>query len=264
MISWVLAARNDGYGGQVAGVDNFTMYRLRLTVESIRSHRPDDEVVVVEWCPPSDSPGVAAFLGGCRARVITVAREAQNWLDADNANSVKLPFYEYVSKHLGACMAHNDQLIFVNPDNVFPARNFNGTMVAPGVIVRGQRQEIARQCARRPVGDVIRDAEAGALAVLREFPLAAGDYFGCHRSDYLAVGGYALMHINWHTDNDLLRRIATGRRVECRYQHYHVAHDFSGTEAPGRAREWRAAPTISSELIADIVAFGVAREEIRP
>src|SRR5712692_4009083 len=52
-ISFVVAARNDDYGG------NF-LHRMQVFVDGLltlwQRHRLDAELVVVEWNPPSDKP----------------------------------------------------------------------------------------------------------------------------------------------------------------------------------------------------------------
>lgn len=243
MITWIMVGRNDGYCGELDGCENFGMRRLRMTVESILAFRFTDEVIVVEWNPPTDRAPVAAYLGGLERppRIVTVPPIPG--LD-------RLPVYEYVAKHVGATRASDGRLIFCNGDNIFPPENFNGGKIIDKLIVRASRADLDRTYARLPIDHIYREIAADNVTFLRRYPAAAGDYTGITMENYWTLGGYELRHINWHTDNDLIASArAAGYGVLGGYTHYHIDHDYAGKEAPGRSRRFECAEVIRRDLI---------------
>jgi len=264
MISWVMATRNDGYGGKDADGRDYTMRRLAITAESIARLPGENEIIVVEWNPPTDRKPVRAFLSGATVRVITVSPRLQVALDADNSGK-PLPFYEYVAKHVGIGLAKGDRIIMCNPDNVFPVRGYGAVLAAfaAGSIVRADRLAIARSYASIDLPDLFALGERGDLTVSRTFTGATGDFCGFTRTQYNAVGGFAHRHGNVGLDNDFLRRlVAAGYGAEQTYEHYHIDHQFAGCEAGGRSKVFAEHLPITDSVYKASVSF-VANDEER-
>jgi len=246
MISWIMAARNDGYGGELEGVENFAMARLQATVESIVALDVKSEIIIVEWNPPADRPSMRTFLEGQPVSIVTVDAGLQAELDADHAGK-PFPFYEYVAKEIGIRLAGSDTLIVCNPDNIFPAAGFDQVLtdIADGRVVRAIRHEIPRGYVLDP---------SLIATVMRDFTAAAGDFCGFSRYAYQDIGGWAMVHQNLHVDNDFVSRAEEmGYTVVQDYRHFHIHHDHAGTEAPGRPRDWEKREPISEPLLLNLL-----------
>jgi hypothetical protein len=118
LLSIVLAARNDNYGGDF-------LVRLRRSVDSIiygaETWGIPVEIVIVEWNPPQNRPMLREALSFSSTfkklilRVITVPAEYHNRF------GVKIPLIEYVAKNVGIRRAKGDFILVTNPDIFFPA-----------------------------------------------------------------------------------------------------------------------------------------------
>lgn len=223
MFSWILTTRNDLYGGEVPGVPNPTMKRLRVTVESILRLPGEHEVIVVDF--GSTGP-VSAFLTDYPAvKVIPVKQELIDMLNKEHG---KLSFYEYLAKDIGIKASKGEYLIICNPDNVFPKRNFELVKMAmdQGYIARALRWEIDRDILTEDIKDIVDRGETGEYVILGELTAAAGDFTGISRAQYDKLGGYLKVHGNWHLDNELVQRAArNGIKAAIVYKHYHINHD---------------------------------------
>ena len=250
MISFVLATRNDGYGGQLNGAENFTMRRLQITVDSILRLSCPSEVIIVEWNPPPDRPGIPQFLAGRPVRIITVSSELQGRLDADNQGR-SLPFYEYVAKDIGVGRARFEQVIACNPDNIFPRVGFEAVMngIVDGILVRADRMEIAAEHGARPIEELLDCADAGGLEIIGRYSGAGGDFCGFTRATYARLGGFLPVHGNRGVDAEFQYRARkSGVPVIQEYAHYHIHHENAVREAPGRALSVGASQPIAADL----------------
>lgn len=117
-LSFVMTARNDGYGGNL-------LHRMQTSIDSIlelgERHGLDGEVVLVEWNPPGDEPSLADALNwpddlkSMSAKVVTVPREVHERFP----NSEKLPLFEYLAKNTGIRRAEGEFVLSTNPDLVY-------------------------------------------------------------------------------------------------------------------------------------------------
>lgn len=226
-ISWVMASRNDGYGGN-------SMQRLRITLSSIFS-LPDSEVILVEFCRrPQDGSlmdEVKDFMGD-RLRIIAVDCALLDLLHADSTKN--MGFYEHLAKDIGIRRANGELIIACNPDNIFPLVNFDEAVsdMEKGLIVRAMRNEIARDNVNKPISDLLSSGESGDFQVIQRFSTAAGDFTGMKKSIYKEIGGYALVHGSWHLDNLLLSQAQmNGYEVSAPYSHFHINHEQSVTDS---------------------------------
>ena len=258
MISFVLATRNDGYGGGCPGVPDFTMRRLQITVQSLLALGIAGEIIVVEWCPPADRPRVGEFLPDGPIRILTVSPELGAELDAANPAPRKLPFYEYVAKDIGIRRAACGTIAAVNPDNIFPLAGLHRAVdgLDDMTIARAIRHEIARDYAREPLSELIAQADARTLRVFKSFRGAGGDFCAFTRGGYDRLGGYLLVHGNRGVDAEFdARARANGVRIVQEYEHYHVTHDGAIVEAPGRPLSVAECPRIPAELAARLLDY---------
>ena len=117
MLSIVIAARNDGYGGDFLG-------RLRISLQVIaeltKTYGVETEVVIVEWNPPSDRPRLSeatVIPDGLRLRIVTVPAELHSSVDGAEL----MPMFEYRAKNVGIRRASGSMVLVTNPDIVFSA-----------------------------------------------------------------------------------------------------------------------------------------------
>jgi len=114
-LSLVIAARNDNYGGDFMG-------RLQAFVRvlgwQVRNHGLPLELVIVEWNPPPDRPGLGQAVDWPEAippesvRIITVPNE----IHLDTAGGDRMPMFEYFAKNVGLRRARGDFVLVTNPD----------------------------------------------------------------------------------------------------------------------------------------------------
>lgn len=110
-LSVVITARNDDYGG------NF-LERLRKCYYSLQSLivRPDYELIIVEWNPPSNTLPLYDVIGWDRnVKIITVSNEVSKKLLCES----KLQFAEYIAKNVGIRRAEGEFVLSTNADIIF-------------------------------------------------------------------------------------------------------------------------------------------------
>jgi len=229
MFSMVIATRNDSYGGKCADVDNFTMRRLEVTCFSVEQIKAITELIVVEFAP--DKLRIIEHVRKFpKVRIITITKKYHQLLKEDS--NIKLPFYEYIAKHVGIYSAKNEHIIVANPDNIFPNRNFLSVIDSSlkGKVSRAIRYDIFREYCTRRNNDLCYEAEQNTFMTLATSHTAAGDFCVMTKTLYDKVGGYKMVHGNWHLDNDLLERLTQKTEVTQIYEHYHFDHDNSRVE----------------------------------
>jgi hypothetical protein len=117
-LSFVIAARNDDYGG------NF-LHRMQVFVNVLfwlwERHNLDAELVVVEWNPPKDKPRLKdaivwpKYLRPATVRIIEVPEDVHRRLP----NSDRMPMFEYIAKNVGVRRALGEYVLVTNPDIIF-------------------------------------------------------------------------------------------------------------------------------------------------
>lgn len=117
-ISFVVAARNDNYGG------NF-LHRMQVFVNVLLAlwdkYSLDTELTIVEWNPPEDRLRLKDALAwpNCLkpgvVRIIEVPGEIHRQLP----NSDKMPMFEYIAKNVGIRRAKGEYVLSTNPDLLY-------------------------------------------------------------------------------------------------------------------------------------------------
>jgi hypothetical protein len=117
-LSFVVAARNDNYGG------NF-LHRMQIFVNGLlilcQKNRLDAELIVVEWNPPSNKKKLSEALiwpkgiRQCTVRFIEVPRGIHDRL----LNSDRMPMFEYLAKNVGIRRAKGEYVLATNPDLLY-------------------------------------------------------------------------------------------------------------------------------------------------
>lgn len=117
-LSFVVAARNDNYGG------NF-LHRFQNCVNSLSAlceeHNLDAELVIVEWNPPEkqsrlrDALTWSECLKSIAVRVIEVSGEMHHRFPSAD----RMPMFEYIAKNVGIRRATGQYVVATNPDIIF-------------------------------------------------------------------------------------------------------------------------------------------------
>jgi hypothetical protein len=121
-LSIVIVTRNDNYGGGLLGkLQTFQ----RVLVELCTEARLQTEIVIVEWNPPPDKPGMAdvvrsSLVGSpyVEMRVLTVPASVHAGLPYGS----RRPVLEYWGKNVGIRRAAGEFILTTNPDTVFSSQ----------------------------------------------------------------------------------------------------------------------------------------------
>lgn len=117
-ISFVVAARNDDYGGKF-------LHRMQVFVNCLlalwRRHDLDAELILVEWNPPEGKPRLAEALSWPPAgpsgsvRIIEVSKDLHGRLP----NADRIVMFEFVAKNVGIRRARGEFVLTTNADIIF-------------------------------------------------------------------------------------------------------------------------------------------------
>lgn len=117
-LSFIVAARNDNYGG------NF-LHRMQVFINVLLSlwdkHGLDAELIIVEWNPPEDRPRLKDALTWPKClkpgtvRIIEVPSEIHHRLP----HSDRMPMFEYIAKNVGIRRARGEFVLTTNPDLLY-------------------------------------------------------------------------------------------------------------------------------------------------
>jgi hypothetical protein len=118
-VSFVIAARNDDYGGNFA---NRMRTSIRTLAELTERYSGMFELVIVEYDPPNEKPPLSSLLLGIPhthlpIRIVVVPRSFHERI----AGSSKNPFLEYIAKNIGIRRSHGEFIVSTNPDIIFSA-----------------------------------------------------------------------------------------------------------------------------------------------
>lgn len=117
-VSFVVAARNDDYGG------NF-LQRMQVFVSSLlelaREEKLSGELVVVEWNPPEATSSLRHALqwpsppDDFAVRFVCVPKA----IHLRHENADRMPMFEYIAKNVGIRRAVGDFVVSTNPDLLY-------------------------------------------------------------------------------------------------------------------------------------------------
>lgn len=117
-ISFVVGSRNDDYGGN-------QRHRMQVFLNALvyfwEKCNLDSELVIVEWNPPPNTPGLSQVLHrpeGCdprSVRIVEVPLELHNRLP----NSDLLPIFQEIAKNVGVRRSKGEFIIATDPDMLY-------------------------------------------------------------------------------------------------------------------------------------------------
>ncbi len=118
VLSLIVTARNDDHGGNLLG-------RMQLFIDGwidqCRRFSLASELIIVEWNPPAERPGLADALswpvetGPVRVRIIQVPND----LHRRFSHSESLPLFQMIAKNAGIRRARGEYLLLSNVDILF-------------------------------------------------------------------------------------------------------------------------------------------------
>ncbi|HOT90770.1 MAG TPA: hypothetical protein PLJ78_04415 [Anaerolineae bacterium] len=117
-LSFVVAARNDNYGG------NF-LHRMQVFVNALLSlwdkHGLNAELVIVEWNPPKDRSRLEDALAWPKCLKPGTVRivEVPSDIHYRFPNSDRMPMFEYIAKNVGIRRAKGEYVLATNPDLLY-------------------------------------------------------------------------------------------------------------------------------------------------
>lgn len=145
-ISFVVAARNDDYGG------NF-LHRMQVFVDCLlrlwRRYEFNGELIIVEWNPPEGKPRLAEALSwppatpSGRVRVIEVPGAAHRRLPGSD----RIPMFEFIAKNVGIRRARGEYVLATNADIVFNEeliKSLGSNHFSPQCFYRIDRYDVGR------------------------------------------------------------------------------------------------------------------------
>lgn len=117
-MSFVVAARNDNYGGDF-------LHRMQIFLNVLLTlwdrHGLNAELVIVEWNPPEDSPRLLDALSWPKEKNADTIRfiEVPREMHLSIPNSERMPMFEYIAKNVGIRRAAGKYVLATNPDILF-------------------------------------------------------------------------------------------------------------------------------------------------
>ena len=144
-LSIVTTSRNDGHGGDL-------LERMQAFVDGVciqaKRHRFFLELIIVEWNPPPENPGLADALRWqtvceyVRVRIVEVPPDFHESIE----NRGKIPLYQMIAKNVGIRRAKGDFVLATNIDVIFPDALFDlmKNDLKKGVVYRNDRIDIPR------------------------------------------------------------------------------------------------------------------------
>jgi hypothetical protein len=146
-LSFVVAARNDNYGGDF-------LHRMQVFVNVLLSlwakHNLDAELVIVEWNPPEHELRLEEAIAwpNCLkpglVRIVEVPGDIHNRLP----NSERMPMFEYIAKNVGIRRAAGEYVLVTNPDIIFSneiIKYFASRRLQSDSLYRADRYDVARE-----------------------------------------------------------------------------------------------------------------------
>lgn len=145
-LSVVATSRNDDHGGDLRK-------RMQLFLDGLAAqanrHGVSIELILVEWNPPPDRPGLREALRWPPAspffegRIVVVPREVHARFDPKGG----LPLFQMIAKNVGIRRARGRFVLATNIDLLFPDELFIALKgnLEPGVLYRNDRLDVSRE-----------------------------------------------------------------------------------------------------------------------
>jgi hypothetical protein len=219
-----MTARNDDYGGN-------QLHRMETCFESIVTgadrHNLPVEIVLVEWNPPADQPGLRDAIDwpslgdDIDIRILTVPSDIHDRLP----NADKMPLFEYIAKNVGIRRSTGEFVCSTNPDNVFSQSFFE--RVAEGPLDSERYYRINKynlDSMLDPDGEPD-EWEQFATDHVDSYYTPEGPFWPGQYWRHVRHVLYVYRHQPWLV-NDRIRNLITGRPQSIYDLHYTASGDF--------------------------------------
>jgi hypothetical protein len=145
-LSVVATSRNDDHGGDLRK-------RMQLFLDGLAAqanrHGVSIELILVEWNPPPDRPGLRDALRWppasrfFEARIVVVPHDLHAGFDPKGG----LPLFQMIAKNVGIRRARGRFVLATNIDLLFPDELFQAlkARLEPGVLYRNDRLDVSRE-----------------------------------------------------------------------------------------------------------------------
>jgi len=141
--SFVAASRNDDHGGNLR-------HRMQVFIEALGAqcarHNLDAELVLVEWNPPEDRPGLEDALDWSRTEGLPVRIiRVPGTLHRKFENASTLPLHQMIAKNVGIRRARGAFVVATNIDIVFSdelMRFLSSADLDPSAFYRTNRHDV--------------------------------------------------------------------------------------------------------------------------
>lgn len=265
MITFVVASRNDGHGGDLIG-------RMNTFVDSLACqaarHKLPVELIVVEWNSPNWARPLSEMLEATpgdffQAKVITVPGKYHDRLKYSEV----LEFYQMIAKNVGIRRASYPWIACTNCDVIFDDKAFDQISVVlhnplekklyriirhdlnVTTVPRGTMDEQLTFCANHAG----QRHDATCFAPVNLHTHACGDFTMLHTNAWNEMLGYPEFQL-WsiHIDSAFLLQavVSFGYKEQVlEGSVYHLAHGRSWVAAPGLAKTY---PSISMDNLVQI------------
>lgn len=146
-VSFVVAARNDNYGG------NF-LHRFQVFLDALvklwAKHSLQAELVVVEWNPPTDRPRLSEVVSAPNLSETSQIRfvEVPAAIHKRLPNGDRMPMFEYLAKNVGIRRASGEHILVTNPDIIFSDEMIQllaARQLKPDCFYRVDRYDVGKQ-----------------------------------------------------------------------------------------------------------------------
>jgi hypothetical protein len=146
LLSVVATSRNDDHGGDLR--KRMELFLAGLAAQANR-HGVPIEVILVEWNPPSNRPGLREALRWpapstmFQARIVVVPPDVHTRFDPKGG----LPLFQMIAKNVGIRRARGRFVLATNIDLLFPDELFEALRerLEPGVLYRSDRLDVSRE-----------------------------------------------------------------------------------------------------------------------
>lgn len=145
-LSIVATSRNDDHGGRL--LDRMQIF-INGVVDQCKRFSIPAELIMVEWNPPSERPGLLEALkwpqdpDPCEVRIIQVPPEIHRRFK----HSERLPIYQMIAKNVGIRRARGEYVLATNIDLLFSdelMHFFSARRLQPGRFYRIDRYDVDR------------------------------------------------------------------------------------------------------------------------
>ncbi len=239
-LSIVTTSNNNSYDGCV-------LHRNQVFIDALAElanrHELNAELIVVEWNPPQDRPGLAQALSWPKSRLKTRIIVVPKRLHDTIGNSCKIPFFQMWAKNVGVRRAGGDFVLCTNADLIFSDEMI--AWLARGdfrrdSFYRATRHDLSERVI--PDGDIdyrldfcqrhvirVNEGKGGQL-----HSNACGDFMLMAREHWYACRGYPELAL-WSIFVDGLLLYAAHahglEQVVLDYPFYHIAHELAWTNS---------------------------------